>query len=478
MQLVKRFVSSYLYDDSAFRYVYILSLFFSSVCFIELSCQIATGVFMVWSMFIMHDKFSKKRIHKSIDYCWILIMFFLSGLFTSLIHVIDNFHINILMMYHVSICFFIFYGSYIEPDKKKIKFEMQRVFKTIVISTTVLSILGLILSISFITIECCGYYVGLRDNRYTGLFTNPNLSAFSSVIALVFCHYLMEKKDCKDPEKKVLPKWISISCIVSNILALLLSDSNASMLFIIVYCITLAFYNLYLKNRAKRLIKIVSYSIGLLLICVLAIIGIFFIRSVCQDMVANIINSRYSSEILNGEANNNSILDTADIGRDGDYEISSGRIDSLKKAIVLYSKNPLFGIGKGNIVEYGDRYLSEGFNFTDLHNGYLTILLSTGAVGFILFMIFALLVAVNIINKLIKFHDEKNLPILFSMIVAYSVFSLFERALLFDITFMVVIFWMILGYTMSVALSASTMKRNFETKSTKMAIINIKQKKS
>lgn len=461
MQLVKRFVSSYLYDDSTFRYVYILSLFFSSVCFIELSCQIATGIFMVWSIFIMYDKLFKKNIHKSINYFWILITFLFSGLLTSLIHIRDNFHINILMMYHVSMCFFIFYGSYIEPDKKKIKFEMQKVFKTIVVSTTVLSILGLILSISFITIEFCGFYIGLRDNRYTGLFTNPNLSAFSSVTALVFCHYLMGKRDCVDPEKKVLPRWISISCILSNVLALLLSDSNASMLFIIVYCITFAFYNLYLRNRAKNLIKIVTYSILLFLICLLATIGMFFIRSTCQDVMANFINSRHSSEVRNDEIYNNSVIDTADIGRDGDYEISSGRIDSLKKAIVLYGKNPLFGIGKGNIVEYGERYLEEGFNFTDLHNGYLTIILSTGAIGFLIFMIFALRVAVDIINKLSSFNDERNLPILFSIIVAYSVFSLFERALLFDITFMVVIFWMVLGYTMSVASSLKDVRKNF-----------------
>ena len=57
------------------------------------------------------------------------------------------------------------------------------------------------------------------------------------------------------------------------------------------------------------------------------------------------------------------------IGRDGNYELSSGRLDSLQKAMVLYQKNPILGIGKGNILEYGNRYLARGFQFFDLHNG-------------------------------------------------------------------------------------------------------------
>ena len=43
----------------------------------------------------------------------------------------------------------------------------------------------------------------------------------------------------------------------------------------------------------------------------------------------------------------------------------------------------------------------------------------------------------------------KEFSALVSVLAAYSLFGLFEKAVLFDITFMVVIFWAILGYAMS-----------------------------
>ena len=46
-------------------------------------------------------------------------------------------------------------------------------------------------------------------------------------------------------------------------------------------------------------------------------------------------------------------------------------------------------------------------------------------------------------------RGERELVILFCSLCAYAVYALFERALLFDITFMVVSFWMLFGYTMN-----------------------------
>lgn len=464
MQSIKRFVSSYLYDESAFRLSYILSLFFSSVCFIELPCQIATGIFVVWSIFILSNNLLNKKVFKSINYSGILIAFIISGLLTALIHANDNLPINLLMMYHVFICFFGFYGAYSNFDKEKLKAEMYTIFKIIVISATILSVLGLIIAIFFTKVELFGYYLGLRDNRYTGLYTNPNLSSFSSVIALVFCHYLIGKNDVKKPYKKVLSNFIIVLCIVSNVLALLLSDSNSSLLFLIVYITTLLFFSLYRKDRGKKIAQVLKHSLILLIVCSVGAFGMFFIRDMCQQGAEILINNIHQTESKTDVSNAPLSDEFTEIGRGKDYEISSGRIDSLKKAMVVYNKNPLFGIGKGNIVEYGNRYLAKGFNFTDLHNGYLTVLISTGTVGFTLFMIFAFMVAIRLIRKLSEVDtNDKSFPILFSMIVAYGVFSLFERALLFDITFMVVVFWMILGYTMSFTVDTRKVnKREFK----------------
>ena len=49
----------FLWDHSAFRCCYFLSLFLSSLCFVELGFQILTGVTMVWSVLILIDIFRR-----------------------------------------------------------------------------------------------------------------------------------------------------------------------------------------------------------------------------------------------------------------------------------------------------------------------------------------------------------------------------------------------------------------------------------
>ena len=140
-----------------------------------------------------------------------------------------------------------------------------------------------------------------------------------------------------------------------------------------------------------------------------------------------------------------------EIGRTEEYEVSSGRLGSLEQSMVLFGKFPLMGVGKGNIVPYGERYLVNGFTYTDLHDGYLTILISNGLVGLSIFAAFVLLFGRRLIHCLRKNRDKnlKELPMLFAAIGAYGVYGFFEKAVLFDVTFMVVIFWLLLGYTAS-----------------------------
>ena len=146
------------------------------------------------------------------------------------------------------------------------------------------------------------------------------------------------------------------------------------------------------------------------------------------------------------------------IGRTDTPDISSGRFDSLGKAFQLFIKDPILGIGQGNIVEYGERYLDEGFLFEDLHNGYVTILVSYGIVGFLLVMAFLFVLARRMYAGLRKnlHKDKPQLPLLFAMLGGYCVYSLFDITLLLDVNFMVVIFWLLLGYATTYMLQYET----------------------
>ena len=133
--------------------------------------------------------------------------------------------------------------------------------------------------------------------------------------------------------------------------------------------------------------------------------------------------------------------------------IDSGRKKLWLESINLFKLSPIIGISNGNIVLYSAEYsngaLEYSYHKSDLHNGFLTILVSTGIIGFVLFGIFGFRFAKHSAQHLFlqkKTYRDDVYPCLFAFLFAYLIFACFEKALLYDISFMVVWFWLIMGY--------------------------------
>lgn len=133
--------------------------------------------------------------------------------------------------------------------------------------------------------------------------------------------------------------------------------------------------------------------------------------------------------------------------------IDSGRKKLWLESINLFKLSPIIGISNGNIVLYSAEYsngaLEYSYHKSDLHNGFLTILVSTGVIGFVLFGIFGFRFAKHSAQHLFlqkKTYRDDVYPCLFAFLFAYLIFACFEKALLYDISFMVVWFWLIMGY--------------------------------
>ena len=133
--------------------------------------------------------------------------------------------------------------------------------------------------------------------------------------------------------------------------------------------------------------------------------------------------------------------------------IDSGRFKLWKESINLFKISPFIGISNGNIVFYSEVYsngvLNYSYHKSDLHNGYLTILVSTGIIGFLLFGIFGFRFAKHSAQHLFlqkKTFRNDVYPCLFAFLFAYLIYAMFEKALLYDISFMVMWFWLMMGY--------------------------------
>lgn len=462
MAFLKRFFSESLYDPSLFRTVYIVNLLLCSVCFWDIAGVAVNVMMFIWSLLILIDMVFFRKNTRRLKQGILLTLFLAAGLLTAVLNIDSNFGVNFVMLYHTAICFFLFYGMHSEPDQEKVRVEIDRILKVIVCLVSALSIIGLLIMIIAPTgrLTAGGYLFGIMDNRFTGVYTNPNLAAFSSVIGIVCCHILMKRNNASAGVKRAIPLWLFITCIAVNGLSVLLSDSNSSLVFIVAYICVYLFCRFYQKSAGIPLKKLAVRAASLLLCCVLLGGSSLVLRSASQFAATELVNLtdqlRTGNPLVSFAIYLNGKSETteenppeSEIGRTEDYELSSGRLDSLQKSMVLFRKFPLMGVGKGNILSYGEKYMINGFAFHDLHNGYLTILISDGLVGLALFMAFILMFGLRLVRFLRRNRtgNLKEFPALLAFLAAYCVFGLFEKAILFDVTFMVVIFWMLMGHT-------------------------------
>ncbi len=465
-------------NTSILRITYIISLFLGMLAFGEVVSIVVNTFVLLWSIFVLKNNFIKSRDIFKIKYHKILFAFLISCVCTSIINYQTNWFynaFNIVMVYHSAVCFFLMYGLSAEKDEKSIQKEMIFIFKFITISTTILTCLGFLVFAIKMQVNVGKYSLGIYNNRFIGLYENSNLAAFSCCLSIIFSHMLVSKSILVGPCQNKMKKYFYIFSIIINLCALLLTDSNASFLFLIVYTLVFIFYKLFSQKQDFSIWDILKRIVVLLLCCITLSFSLFTLREVFQENIAIFINDIHKDGVIaqyHQSESDNTIVDNQvvedqvaednqenpiTIGRNplsGNYDVSSGRITLLKQAIIIFKNHPIMGAGRGSLYEYANKEIEGGLKFPDFHNGYMTILVSWGIVGFLIFILFALLVAISMCQKLFPkvITNKSNIyACLFSMIVSYSIYSLFEKTILTEITFMVVIFWLLLGYAVSYA---------------------------
>lgn len=459
-------------DSSLFRKVYIMMISFEMIEFIYEVALVIKSLVLVWGLFILIHNFLMTRYAFKVHHNKVMWAFLISMFITSCIHISVWFVPNIIILYYTALIFFAFYGMYMEGDRKKIEKEMLFLLKFWVVFACVFGILSLLSLLFGGSINVLGHNLGIFRNRLKGIYTNSNILAFSMVQSIFAADVLSSGYIFPKSYFKRLPTWFLILSVIVSGVCLFLTDSNAAFVFIIIYCSVRTFCNLFFKNKDFFGIRLLRSVLVPLLVCLVSITASFKLRDVCQACMSNVVSNickqerriKRKIEAYNFSVNPvDSIVsqvtdnsrsyeeslgdDEPRIGR-SQYEISSGRIGLFKQGLELFKYNPILGIGRANLRMYGEKYLG-GLNFPDLHNAYLTILVCYGTVGLIIFFVFTFAVLLDICKHLFFNVDKYYFVVfkrLFSALVAYCGYCLFEKAILFDMTFMVGFFWVILGY--------------------------------
>lgn len=456
-------VKEKLKDSSLFRKLYIADLFFCNIAFLQIPAYVLLVFLFVWGVGLaIHNQRVNNTFFKLRFGLWIgafLIFSFLS--------IIINFSATILysliMLLHVLVCFFVFYGMHTEPDFD-FRNELYSIARFIVYVTTIANIIGIFCLMFGITFEWYWIKFTIYENRFTGVYVNPNLLGFVSVVSIVCCHMLYKEKLMKSVNQPRVSKIWIFTCIATNLFSLILCDSNASLVLALAYAIVYIIYIFFADKTGLSASKIIFKIIALVVVGAFLVSSALMLRTICQTGFSVVLSKTNSIiSVIMGDDDITSVISSEDDDSSQEKKevtfghenknLDSGRFKLWKESINLFKISPIIGISNGNIVfyseEYSDGILNYSYHQSDLHNGYLTILVSTGLIGFLLFGIFGFRFAKHSAQHLFlqkKTFRNDVYPCLFAFLFAYLIYAMFEKALLYDISFMVMWFWLMMGY--------------------------------
>lgn len=451
-------------DSSLFRKIYIADLFFCNIAFLQIPAYALLVFLFIWGVGLaVYNQRVNRTFFKLRFGLWV-------GAFLafSFLSIIINFSITVfyslIMFMHVIVCFFVFYGMHTEPNFN-FREELYSVARFIVYITTIANLIGIFCLMFGITFEWYWIKFTIYENRFTGVYVNPNLLGFASVVSVVCCHMLYKPDLMKKVNQPRVSKIWIFGCVATNLFSLILCDSNASLVLALSYVIVYVIYIFFADKTGLSPSKIILKIAALVVVGAFLVSSVLMLRTICQAGFSvvvsksnSIISVMMSDEDPSQEITDDSKKSDADKKADITFShenknIDSGRFKLWKESINLFKISPFLGISNGNIVFYSEEYsngvLSFSYHNSDLHNGYLTILVSTGIIGFLLFSIFGFRFAKHSAQHLFlqkKTFRNDVYPCLFAFLFAYLIYALFERALLYDISFMVMWFWLMMGY--------------------------------
>jgi Lipid A core - O-antigen ligase and related enzymes len=298
------------------------------------------------------------------------------------------------------ILFLIMFSVDVFRDKKTLIKELNIITYFYVIIMFFASTASVIMRFTGMTITLKEVVFG-----YTrGVFENENALGIAAAIAIVMCIYLNYLE--KNHKLKIF--WIGN--IILQAITMIGSDGRSAYLIIIAVIYTFIF--IWNKNKYVRA--------GLILIPTLVCAGLW--------KFGNFNLERFTTE-------RNNIWDSA---------------------IVVIKNNLMTGVGNSALVDSVKNarigWYVPGIQFGGMHNIYVQIGAVNGIIALFLFLIFLAMILVFIIQRLDKLVRKERIQtiILTSIILGLLAVNLFESTLVYMISFMSLIFWIYLGYLISI----------------------------
>ncbi|NFH89225.1 O-antigen ligase family protein [Clostridium botulinum] len=395
---IYNFVDNRLY----FRLLYILvSLGFATIFLYVPAIKKLNTVVLAWGILLilimMFKDYKTRKIYK-FDVPIILFIIFTLALNIFAYRTMENIKIWIVNL----MIFTSLYTIDVFKSKRQNINEMKIISYFYIVLMLPLSIVSLYVDYNKITIQATDMVFG--TGRSFGIFVNQNALSIAAGLAVVLSIYLMQRNN--NIKMKTL---LFLNFIIQGITMV---KANGRSSYLLIIAVIYLFLFIYLKNKYLR-------------------IALLIIPFLCSSVLLT-----FNEDRLHG--------------------FTSGRNILWKSASFVIKDNPMIGVGNSDLLEAVKNarvveYLP-GIEYGGLHNVYLQIAATNGIVSLILILIFLISIMVFIIKKLDKLKGKEKLQMttIASMLLGILAVNVFESNLVYIISFISIMFWIYLGYIISI----------------------------
>ena len=382
---------------------------------------------------------------------WFLAAFCGSYVITAVLNGGAGFSANIKAAVYMALTFYLFYGHDRNREFAQVKKEVRWLGNLYVAGSFLLSLAcfyTFLFSINqmYVSGDHVGY-LGMWDERLWGLY-NANTGGAINVISLLATAYLWK---AAESATKLTKMWYGVNGVLQFI-CLALTYSRTS-----IYSLILAVgFGIFFFGVGKWESKCTRTLPGRLFFRA----GVFLIAAVLMGAAFPVVRQGllHLPHPVSEERQATGYFSTPEQMAEHRGGVLTGRPILWEAGAKAFFDSPVFGVGRENLYEKTVPYLSDPSWSPDLkaggvHNGYLTIFISSGLMGAVFLIAFLLWNGKRIVKQLISRNHNTDSVFVFGMVflVMMLIMELFEARILYQVNLFMCLLWMGAGYVMDYA---------------------------
>lgn len=402
---------------------------------------------LIWALVIIVHDIYKKKFKLKKNYSLLMIVQGLILLLATARNDYSDLNSYVIAVMQLVIYLLIF-NNPVSMSKDDIEDEVRMIIPLVNVLVGGASLISIGMYLVHFSSLANGWTLGMVGNRLFGIYFNSNPAAFLACITIVLALVAVRQK--------FKGKYWYLANIGIQLVYILLTRCRAALIILAIIIVMVGYYFLIRRKPYSNFKRL-----GLVISLIVVIAGASLVGQRVVEIVPQMqgIASKETSRFQMDKVVKAGHLLIAGNWQDFNQgltiidEVSNGRVSLTKAALEIWHTEPVIGIGAKNFKKIGSQETDAleywAVQVVHSHNVFLEALVTTGVIGFILFVVFFFKTLLMIFNVLKKSHGKEIYFIvqMFAMIVLSEfIGSLSDYGVFYIYSLSATLAWCFLGY--------------------------------